>query len=336
MMRPAEEHSGMGNMPAVYLRRRSLRQLLRRYCRGYDLLPECILIFDSHLRRLLDVNRAACKALGYTRKELLGESPKNIMPEEAWEAFAEEIRTAKENRCSITEFVSVQRSKQSGIFPVCWRIKFVRKSQVDFILALSRKIPESVDNESLSQVSLQTISDKGIVAHARFFFRPMHDPLTGLPDRQLFADRLERTFYSSRKTSGGGFAVLFIDLDHFKRINDTLGHRAGDKALREAGRRLSEAVRSCDLVARYGGDEFTILAGPFCEENEAVLMAERILARLKMPLTIDGKSVPLDASIGIASSWHGDFDAESMIDRADAAMYRAKAQGGSRYEFHRG
>jgi diguanylate cyclase (GGDEF)-like protein/PAS domain S-box-containing protein len=346
-----ENRSGLETLPDVLFRRRNLRQVLRSYCRGYDLLPECIYIFDSRLRRLLDVNRAACRALGYSRRALLGESPQIIMPDDAWEAFAGEIRAAREKRYAVTEFESAQKSKRQIVFPVHWRIKFVRKMQVDFILSLSRKKPQSQERELQNagfsrhyagtfgiKADSRDISDENstnISSHPRIFIRPMHDALTGLPDRQLFAHRLERTFSSSRKT-GGGFAVLFIDMDHFKLINDTLGHRAGDRALCETGRRLSEAVRSCDLVARYGGDEFTILAGPLCEESEAVLMAERILARLKMPLSIGGSDVSLAASIGIASSWRGDFDAEGMIDRADAAMYRAKAQGGSRFEFHRG
>jgi diguanylate cyclase (GGDEF)-like protein/PAS domain S-box-containing protein len=306
-----------GGLPGIFFRRRDLRQLLRRYRRGYDLLPECIFIFDLNLRKILDVNRAACLALGYTRSELLDRSPSCIVPRDAWLPFAEEIRKAIEGGRSIAEFDSLQRTRWARAFSVRWKIKVVRKLRTRFILAIARNVSQS------SEVQRSFNESAG------------RDPLTGLPDRRCFDEQMGRKFAGLHSGDRQGVAVFFIDLDHFKRINDTLGHRAGDKALCETGRRLSESVRACDLVARYGGDEFTILAGPLADESEAVQLAERIIGRLAMPLAIDGREVSLSASVGIAWSACGDLDAENMIDRADDAMYRAKAQGGSRFELHR-
>jgi diguanylate cyclase (GGDEF)-like protein/PAS domain S-box-containing protein len=305
-----------GGLPGIFFRRRDLRQLLRKYRRGYDLLPECIFIFDLNLRKILDVNRAACLALGYSRRELVDWSPSCIVPREAWVHFAEEILKTIEGGRSVAEFDSLQLTRWARAFPVRWRIKVVRKLRTHFILGIAKKVTQSQDLRSIDATT-------------------QRDSLTGLPDRRYFDEQMGRKFAGLHSGDRQGVAVFFIDLDHFKRINDTLGHRAGDKALCEAGRRLSESVRACDLVARYGGDEFTILAGPLSEESEAVQLAERIIGRLAIPLAIDGREVSLSASVGIAWSECGDLDAENMIDRADDAMYRAKAQGGSRFELHR-
>jgi diguanylate cyclase (GGDEF)-like protein/PAS domain S-box-containing protein len=159
----------------------------------------------------------------------------------------------------------------------------------------------------------------------------LYDALTGLPNRALFADRL--THVLARRGRELSTAVYFLDLDRFKRINDSLGHAAGDEVLREVAQRLSEVVRPEDTVARFGGDEFTVLCESVGGVLEAVSIADRLQRPLRNPLDIGGAELRLSASIGVALVEPGeDGDAQHLIEDADAAMYRAKQRGGARAE----
>jgi diguanylate cyclase (GGDEF)-like protein len=160
----------------------------------------------------------------------------------------------------------------------------------------------------------------------------LHDHLTGLPNRSLFDDRLEHAL-QRRRDSQRGVAVLFIDVDGFKRINDSLGHSAGDAALREAAVRIRSAVRPHDTVARLGGDEFTVL----CEDLDgdgALSIGGRIVEALARPLAIDDSDVVLRASVGVAVARREDMRPEELLRRSDDAMYQAKARGGGRPQLY--
>jgi diguanylate cyclase (GGDEF)-like protein/PAS domain S-box-containing protein len=162
--------------------------------------------------------------------------------------------------------------------------------------------------------------------------RATHDPLTGLPNRTLFLDRLEHAL-SRRDRTSGQLAVLFLDLDRFKLVNDGLGHAAGDRLLVAAGARLRGLLRPSDTLARFGGDEFTILCEDIGDADEAVAVAERIINGMEAPLPIGSTEVAMRASIGIALACaDADADAERLLRDADAAMYRAKEHGRNRVE----
>ena len=154
----------------------------------------------------------------------------------------------------------------------------------------------------------------------------LHDPLTGLPNRALFVDRLEQALVRHGRRPGLT-GVLFLDLDRFKVVNDSLGHAAGDRVLIGIAERLRTLLRPCDTVARFGGDEFTVLCIDMVGEDEAFSIAERIQQALEAPFDLDGAGVVLTASIGIALA-SGDREAATTVIRnADAAMYRAKERG---------
>ncbi|GIU98024.1 MAG: hypothetical protein KatS3mg013_1827 [Actinomycetota bacterium] len=158
-------------------------------------------------------------------------------------------------------------------------------------------------------------------------YQALHDALTGLPNRVLFLRRLEEAIGEAR-TSAGRLAVMLMDLDHFKEINDTLGHHFGDLLLRELGPRLSTALRDRDVLARLGGDEFGLLLPDLPSEEVAVRVAGRLLQELEEPVTIEGLALDVSGSIGIALfPMHAD-DAETLMRRADVAMYAAKETGG--------
>jgi diguanylate cyclase (GGDEF)-like protein/PAS domain S-box-containing protein len=156
-----------------------------------------------------------------------------------------------------------------------------------------------------------------------------HDPLTELANRALFADRVQHALVL-RRQAGGSAAVLFLDLDDFKRVNDTLGHAAGDALLREVGTRLVGALSASHTIARLGGDEFAVLIEEVREPEVAAGVADRVLAALQTPFGVEGRSVFVTASMGIAIG----NDADELLRSADVAMYRAKAAGKAQYAFY--
>ncbi|UUY03725.1 EAL domain-containing protein [Svornostia abyssi] len=158
----------------------------------------------------------------------------------------------------------------------------------------------------------------------------MHDPLTGLPNRVLFSDRLAQALARSER-DGSPLAVLLLDIDRFKLINDSLGHLVGDELLREVAPRLSGAVRASDTVARLGGDEFAVLCEDLEDEREAQEMAERLGACFLRPFALGGEQQFATASVGLVVA-DSHTDAEELLRDADAAMYRAKEAGRGRYE----
>jgi diguanylate cyclase (GGDEF)-like protein/PAS domain S-box-containing protein len=161
-----------------------------------------------------------------------------------------------------------------------------------------------------------------------------HDVLTDLPNRVLFNDRLAQAI-SLAERQGKQLAVMFVDLDHFKKINDSLGHDVGDKLLRSVAGRLKACVRRSDTISRLGGDEFVVLLSQVEHAEDAAISARKVLRALTAPHTIDGKSLDLNVSIGV-STYPGDGqDAESLMNRADNALYEAKQRGRNNYQFFR-
>jgi diguanylate cyclase (GGDEF)-like protein/PAS domain S-box-containing protein len=158
----------------------------------------------------------------------------------------------------------------------------------------------------------------------------LHDPLTGLANRVLFRDHLERAL-ASRRPPGTSVALLFLDLDDFKVVNDSLGHRAGDRLLVEVAERLSGVIRAGDIAARLGGDEFTILLDRVDGVDDAIASAERVATELGQPLVFEGRSIVIGVSVGIALASDPETAADDLLAHADAAMYAAKGDGKARY-----
>ncbi len=159
----------------------------------------------------------------------------------------------------------------------------------------------------------------------------LHDPLTGLPNRTLFRDRCLQALAGIGRSSAG-IGVLFIDLDGFKQVNDSLGHAAGDHLLIAVADRVAHALRAGDTVSRFGGDEFTVLGAALDSRHDATRLAQRITQALGEPVTIADRKISLTCSIGIAFTFERDADPDRLIHDADLAMYRAKERGGACYE----
>jgi diguanylate cyclase (GGDEF)-like protein/PAS domain S-box-containing protein len=164
----------------------------------------------------------------------------------------------------------------------------------------------------------------------------LHDALTGLPNRALLMDRLEQAIARAQRTNDARFAVLFLDLDHFKTLNDSLGHLAGDQLLVQTAGRLGECLRSTDTVARLGGDEFAIILADLENDETASIIAERIQEALGEPFDLEGHRVFTSASVGITLSSDKYQRAADFLRDADTAMYRAKSQGRARHQLFDG
>jgi diguanylate cyclase (GGDEF)-like protein/PAS domain S-box-containing protein len=179
---------------------------------------------------------------------------------------------------------------------------------------------------SLSDITERRDAEESLIHHA------LHDALTGLPNRALFMDRLGHCLAHLKRTPDHGCAVLYIDIDRFKLVNDSLSHAAGDKLLTELARRLVAVLRPGDTVARLGGDEFTILLDGITSSTHVIEVAGRAEAVIAEPIEFDTRQLSARASIGIAHTLDGAVDGEELIRHADIAMYDAKARGGGRFE----
>ncbi|HEX6265776.1 MAG TPA: EAL domain-containing protein [Burkholderiales bacterium] len=180
---------------------------------------------------------------------------------------------------------------------------------------------------SVLSTGLQRIDSERRLAYLAQF-----DPLTGLPNRALLADRFSQMIAHARRRQRP-LVVLFIDLDEFKLVNDTLGHTGGDELLKEVAARLQSAVRPDDTVARISGDEFAVVLADLARTEDAALVAQKIIERLAAPVDVLGQEVFVTASVGIAGFPGDGADAEALIGAADAAMYRAKQSGRNAFQF---
>ncbi|MGH7374150.1 MAG: putative bifunctional diguanylate cyclase/phosphodiesterase [Candidatus Rokuibacteriota bacterium] len=205
-------------------------------------------------------------------------------------------------------------------------VDLVRKDEIGTLMSSFARMLATIEQQSQEINEFPRRLDQLI----REAFR---DALTGLPNRALFMDRLTHALTHAER-GGANLAVLFLDLDRFKILNETLGHEVGDRLLLEVGHRITSCLRPEDTVARLGGDEFALLLEDTADLTAATAMAERVSAEIQRPFIIDGRDVLISASIGIALTGGGSMQPEEVLHNADLAMYQAKAEGRARYELY--
>lgn len=268
---------------------------------------------DGQWRR---VNGSLCQILGYSEKELLATNFQEVTyPDDLGDDLVH-IYQLLEGKRRID-----QREK-----------RYLHKSGHPIWVLQSASVARNAGGEALHLIlQIQDITERKRaeeqVHHAAF-----HDALTGLPNRTLLSDRLSLALARAKRNKEYQFAVLFLDLDRFKLVNDSLGHTLGDQLLVELGRRLELCMRKMDTVARLGGDEFGMLLDGIHDPYDAVYIAERIQEELQQPFDLNGHEFLTTTSIGIAFSQTGYEGPEDILRDADIAMYRAKANGKARYE----
>ncbi|HYO64126.1 MAG TPA: EAL domain-containing protein [Pyrinomonadaceae bacterium] len=265
--------------------------------------------------RWLRVNEYLCQLLGYTEEELLATG-----------------LTALTHPDDLGAALSNVKKLMTGRAETCrMETRCVHKDGRDIWVLWSGARVAAADGETRLVFQVQEITDRKR-AEERLLHDALHDSLTGLPNRALFMDHLKMTMARAKRRKDQVFAVLFLDVDRFKVINDSLGHMLGDQLLVGVARRLESCIRQEDTVARVGGDEFTILLEDIQDETEAASIAERIQKELKQPFSLDGHEVFTTVSIGIAPSTTGYENPEEIMRDADTAMYRAKTLGKARHE----
>lgn len=218
----------------------------------------------------------------------------------------------------------------------CVLVPVRSEQKVRGAVLVAHREPHKSGTETLNFIdavtSVLSTALQRIESEARLSFLAQFDGLTGLPNRSLLADRFTQAAAQAGR-HGKAVAILFIDIDDFKLVNDSLGHAAGDELLKECGRRLEQSVRAGDTVARIAGDEFVILLGDLAGAADAGMVAQKILTTLAEPFVIREQEMLVTASVGVAAYPADGADAESVLAAADAAMYRAKQSGRNRYEF---
>ena len=292
---------------------RALRESEERYQRLVELSPDAIIVHADS--RIVFINTAGMRLLGATnREQLLGLPILNFIHHD--------FRDSVENR--------INRLVEEGVEVPFAEEKLIRLDGT-LLDAEVAAVTFIYQDQPAVQVVARDISARKH-AEERLFHDAFHDPLTGLPNRSLFLEHLKHAAERTKRPKGYLFAVLFLDLDRFKNINDSLGHPAGDQLLQTIARRLENCLRQVDIVARFGGDEFAVLLDGLDDPSDAVRVAERIQQKLRTPLILNGHEVFTSASIGIAISSRGYQHTQEIIRDADTAMYRAKAMGKARHE----
>ncbi|MCM2257154.1 MAG: EAL domain-containing protein [Vicinamibacteria bacterium] len=256
----------------------------------------------------------ACRRLlGYEPEELLGRSPAEFVHEDELERLALEGGRLLGPEPVVTTWRVRRKDGGTVWFETTSRAIHAAGGEVREVVAVSRDVSERKAAEELIS------------------YQAYHDTLTGLPNRLLFRDRLSQALAHAHRTATT-LGVMFLDLDHFKRINDTLGHSAGDRLLEGVARRLAACIREGDTVARVGGDEFTLLLEPLSQPEDAAKVAEKLLQALATPFDVEGHRLHVQASIGISLYPDDGQDTETLLKNADNAMYRAKEAGRSNYQ----
>jgi diguanylate cyclase (GGDEF)-like protein/PAS domain S-box-containing protein len=315
--------SGRGHIIVAVARdiseRRKTEEELRRFRLAMDHSADMIVLIDRATMRFVDVNETACRLLGYSREDLLRMGPQDVLPvsRKALEQSYDELianPAAGNADVLLGGMKSHYICKDGSLLPFESTRHVLRSGDTTIIAAISRDIRARL-----------AIEEK--VAYLATF-----DALTGLPNRNLFQDRLAQAM-ALAKRNDWPIAVLFIDLDRFKLVNDTLGHGAGDKLLKEAAERLRNCIRTSDTVGRLGGDEFAAVLSELRKPGDAGLVAQKIIDVFKRPFDLDGKETYVTASVGITLYPADSDSAETLVVNADAAMYRAKEQGRNNYQY---
>lgn len=281
----------------------------------FDGLVEGIMVIDAQLRILL-VNPAFTQTTGFSAQEAIGQTPRLLQSGQHDRAFYHAMWSALE-RQGYWEGEIWNRRKNGEIYPEWLRIQAVKDAAgaVRYYVGIFSDISQHVE------------------MRAKLLHLAYYDMLTGLPNRQLLLDRMNHAIAHGRRAHKG-FALLYLDLDRFKDLNDTRGHRFGDQVLTTVGQRLSGTLRSADTVARLGGDEFVILLADTADETAIAETAQKVLDLLNAPMHIGVERVHVGASIGIARFPADGSDADTLLMKADSALYRAKADGRGLYHFH--
>ncbi|MCU4121576.1 EAL domain-containing protein [Variovorax sp. N23] len=290
-----------------------MEQRLELWSKVFEASTEGIMIIDAQ-RQILTVNRALCRLTGYESRELEGEKPQRLVAGEG--AIFGDFWPLLDQRGAWQGEVLVRRRNGSN-YPA-W-----------LVASVVREGPERVSHYIFASIDITERKR----SEERIRFLALHDVLTELPNRSLCIERLGSAMQQARRDERR-VGVVFIDLDRFKNINDSLGHHVGDALLRSAARRMVDAVRPGDTVSRLGGDEFVIVLADVADANEVRELVEaRLLPAIRQPYHLHGAEIHVSCSVGIAMCPDDAQDIDSLMRQADVAMYQSKSGGRSMVHF---
>ena len=281
-----------------------------------DQTPEAVFIFDPDTLRFTYVNEGAKRQTGYSQTELMQMTPVGIKPLFTLEKFQHVLEPLIAGVLPVLTFHTAHRHKDGYDTPVEIFLQLIRpEGQAPRFVAMATDISERQ------------------AAQAQIEFLAFHDALTRLPNRLLAKDHLQQAVLAAERENTKA-ALLFVDLDNFKTINDSLGHVIGDELLKAVAVRLRECLRDTDTLSRQGGDEFLIVINSVCDNESVSLVAEKILRRVAEPFVIDQHELSISLSIGIAVYPDDGKDFDTLLKQSDTAMYQAKDSGRNTYQFH--
>ncbi|MEH2302161.1 MAG: CHASE2 domain-containing protein [Nostoc sp.] len=297
-------------------------------------IPDPIFVKNEQHQWIV-LNEAYCRFIGYPNKLLIEKSDYDFFPKHEADVFREQddlvfqTQQPQENEEEFTNAdgqthqIATKRSLHKDAAGNLFLVGVIRditqhKLMEEHLRRTADELSRSNDELKLKEHNLRYLA--------------YHDPLTGLSNRKFFAEQLYESLHGAQHDNLL-LGVLFIDLDGFKQVNDTLGHETGDRLLMTIAERLSKSLRASDTVSRLGGDEFTVILRAIPNVQIAAKVAEKILSSIIKPIVVDGDPIRVSASIGISVYPYNSQDSETLIKQADAAMYRAKRLGKNRYEF---
>jgi diguanylate cyclase (GGDEF)-like protein/PAS domain S-box-containing protein len=317
--RPVDQANPQGGSIWVYAditERRAQEHQLRLAHTVFENTSEALMITDSR-GNIVDVNRAFCRITGYAEREVIGRNPSMFKSGRHAPAFYAEMWETL-LRTGAWSGEVFDRRKSGEIYPKWLSISTVRNQTGEVLNYIG---------------SFQDISERK-AAEEKIHYLAHHDVLTALPNRLLLRDRFGQAMERTRR-SACSLAFMFLDLDEFKRVNDSLGHRVGDELLVAAVKRLKGCLREIDTISRQGGDEFIVLLNEIDTPVAAASAASKIIAAMAEPFDIAGQPINSSVSIGIAMAPADGYDFDSLLQKADIAMYHSKARGHGGYSFFR-
>ncbi len=300
------------------------KELQLKYSQQAQMIEQ---IHDSVISTDLEGTITSCNygtelLLGYKSAELVGKHITMIYLKEDFEILGKNIEAVKQNGDYHTTIRLVKKSQEVIDADLSLSLIKDEKGNVIGLVGYSQDITKRKKAEA------ELLKQKDILDH-----QAHHDALTGLANRILFNDRLEQSLKKAKR-SNTKIAVLFIDLDHFKEINDSLGHAVGDDILKIIASRLNGAIRNEDSIARLGGDEFVVMIDSLTQGQNASLLAQKILTVLAEPITLEGHILYVSSSIGISIYPDDGTNINDLLKFADAAMYKAKDEGRNNFQFY--
>lgn len=298
-----------------YTEYKQATEVSSRFGRLLDSSSNEIYIFNADNFLFTHINRGGRDNIGYSMEELYEMAAYDLKPEINKDEFLSYIEPLRKGESKQVSFETLHQRKDGTTYPVDIRLQ----------LSSSEKPPVYI-------AMILDITDRKI-AEEKLNYLAYYDKLTDLPNRRLFIDRLQQAMKEASRNEQL-VAVFFIDIDHFKKINDSMGHDAGDILLKEAAKRLASCIRLSDTLARLGGDEFTLVLSSLQHANDAIAVAENIIQCFSNPFNIKSVELFISVSIGVTLYPLDDNSADDLLRHADTAMYHAKENGRNNFQFY--